>query len=56
MDTSLGGSALDALSFEAIDVMENEAAAIVASDIPSNTKWADTSKHMMHNGSNMNCP
>jgi len=53
---ALDNNAFENMTLEQIDSLETVAAVEIINQVESNTKWEDTSKHITHNGSGMNCP
>lgn len=56
MTSNTDNKALENMTLEQIDLLETVEAVEIINQVESNTKWADTSKHITHNGSGMNCP
>lgn len=55
MEKFIKQDALESVSLDAIDSIEVVNASKIIDSVESNTKWEDTSKHITHNGSSMNC-
>lgn len=56
MTSTADTTAFENMTLAEIDLLEASEAVELINQVESNTKWTDTSKHITHNGSGMNCP